>query len=384
MFGRGWNRLKLYFMIGLPTEQDDDVVGIIETGERCSGSARTRRQAGRGDGLGLVARAQAAHPVPVVRAGRIEEIERKQAAPARRVSERGLRLKVHVTRRSLIEGVLARGDRRLADVIEAVWRAGARFDGWEEVFDLERWTTALVAHGVDVAAYLGTRPVTARLPWDHIDVGLEDGFLLGEYRKALKGRASPPCGKVAGMLIHHTNLADAEPDQRKLVCYDCGVACDLSTMRAERLPCAARGRGAARGAARWCGARVGWVETEGAAEAAGRRRAAGQEVPGQLRQDRARRLPRPPRHHAGPFAHVPRGGIEVAYTRGFHPADLRHPGASLGVASLGGIFDVAIEDWTRRRRAGRAAARGRPRARDDRGARGSPASSAARQAHPRL
>ena len=79
--------------------------------------------------------------------------------------------------------------------------------------------------------------MTARLPWDHIDVGLEDGFLLGEYRKALKGRASPPCGKVAGMLIHHTNLADAEPDRRKLVCYDCGVACDLSKMR-DDLHCA--------------------------------------------------------------------------------------------------------------------------------------------------
>src|SRR6185436_1219234 len=131
--------------------------------------------------------------------------------------------------------VLARGDRRLADVIEAVWRAGARFDGWDEVFELERWTAALAAHEVDVAAYMGTRPVTARLPWDHIDVGLEDGFLLGEYRKALKGRASPPCGKVAGMLLHHTNLADAEPDHRKLVCYDCGVACDLSKMREDRL-----------------------------------------------------------------------------------------------------------------------------------------------------
>jgi len=59
--------------------------------------------------------------------------------------------------------------------------------------------------------------------------------LLGEYRKALKGRASPPCGKVAGMLIHHTNLADADPDRRKLVCYDCGVACDLAKMREDRL-----------------------------------------------------------------------------------------------------------------------------------------------------
>jgi radical SAM-linked protein len=149
--------------------------------------------------------------------------------------DNGLRLKHHDSGVSFIEGVLARGDRRLADVIEAVWRAGARFDGWEEIFDLDRWTATLVAHEVDIPAYLGTRPVTARLPWDHIDVGLEDGFLLGEYRKAVKGRASPPCGKVAGMLIHHTNLADAEPDRRKLVCYDCGVACDLSKMRDDRL-----------------------------------------------------------------------------------------------------------------------------------------------------
>src|SRR6185436_4610211 len=83
-------------------------------------------------------------------------------------------------------------------------------------FELERWAAALDAHGVDVAAYLGTRPVTARLPWDHIDVGLEDGFLLGEY------------GKVAGMLIHHTNLADAEPDRRKLVCDAAVVAHQLA------------------------------------------------------------------------------------------------------------------------------------------------------------
>jgi hypothetical protein len=60
--------------------------------------------------------------------------------------------------------------------------------------------------------FLGTIPVHARLPWDHIDVGLEDGFLLREYRKALKNRLSPPCGKVAGAFVHHTNLKDAHAD----------------------------------------------------------------------------------------------------------------------------------------------------------------------------
>jgi len=236
VFARGWHRLKLYFMIGLPTEEDDDVRGIVETGERMLKIGR-----------GLVAhRAEvtvsvSSHvpkphtPFQWCAQDALAEIDRKQMILRRSVTDRSLRLKHHHSGISYIEGVLSRGDRRLGDTIEAAWRAGARFDGWDEVFDLELWQNALTATHVVAEQYLGTRPVSARLPWDHIDVGLEDGFLLDEYRKAMKGRASPPCGKVAGMLIHHTNLADAEPDKRKLVCYDCGVACDLTKMREDRL-----------------------------------------------------------------------------------------------------------------------------------------------------
>jgi radical SAM family uncharacterized protein len=253
VFSRGWHRLKLYFMIGLPTEEDDDVRGIVETGWRML-------QIGRGliGHRAEVTVSVSSHvpkphtPLQWCAQDPEPEIRRKQSilrhtagggGGRRRGRDNGLRLKHHHSGISFVEGVLARGDRRLADAIEAVWRAGARFDGWDEVFELERWVAALAAQDVDIEAYLGTRPVTARLPWDHIDVGLEDGFLLGEYRKALAGRASPPCGKVAGMLIHHTNLADAEGDRRKLVCYDCGVACDLSKMRDDRLV-ALRGLGA--------------------------------------------------------------------------------------------------------------------------------------------
>ncbi|HWO24544.1 MAG TPA: TIGR03960 family B12-binding radical SAM protein, partial [Kofleriaceae bacterium] len=260
VFERGWHRLKLYFMIGLPTEEDEDVRGIVETGRRMLEVGRGL--AGQRAEVTVSVSSHVPKPhTPLQWCAQDPEVEirRKQAilratldAPGAgrrhgrgRGRDPGLRLKHHHSGISFIEGVLARGDRRLADVIESVWRAGARFDGWDEVFELERWTRALTEHGVDVAAYTGTRPVTARLPWDHIDVGLEDGFLLAEYRKALKGRASPPCGKVAGMLIHHTNLEDAEPDRRRLVCYDCGVACDLSKMREDRLV-ALRALGAAR------------------------------------------------------------------------------------------------------------------------------------------
>jgi radical SAM family uncharacterized protein/radical SAM-linked protein len=234
VFARGWHRLKLYFMIGLPTEQDDDVRGIVETGQRML--AIGKGLVGKRAEVTVSVSSHVPKPhTPLQWAAQDSEAEirRKQAILRATARQPGLRLKHHHSGISFVEGVLARGDRRLADVIEAAWRAGARFDGWEEIFDIDRWTRALA--GTDVAAYTGTRPVTARLPWDHIDVGLEDGFLLGEYRKALKGRASPPCGKVAGMLIHHTNLEDAEPDQRRLVCYDCGVACDLTKMRDDRL-----------------------------------------------------------------------------------------------------------------------------------------------------
>ncbi len=242
VFERGWHRIKLYFMIGLPTEDDEDVRGVVETGLRML-------QIGRGYGSRAEITVSVSSHVPKPHTpfqwcgqDSHEEIRRKQALLrntagryGRKNGDPGLRLKHHDSGISFIEGVLARGDRRLSDVIESVWRDGARFDGWDEVFDLERWQRALEAHGVDVEAYLGTRPISARLPWDHLDVGLEDGFLLGEYRKAMKGRASPPCGKVAGQLIHHTTLDDAEVDRRRLVCYDCGVACDLTKMREDRL-----------------------------------------------------------------------------------------------------------------------------------------------------
>jgi len=239
VFERGWHRLKLYFIIGLPTEEDADVRGIVETGQRMLAIGRELLGNRAEVTVSVSSHVPKPHtPLQWCAQDTEDEIRRKQQIlrdTARTSDRKSLRLKHHHSGISFIEGVLARGDRRIADVIEAVWRAGARFDGWDECFELERWTDALAAHGVDVPAYMGTRPVSARLPWDHIDVGLEDGFLLSEYRKALKHRASPPCGKVAGALIHHTNLAEAAADTRKLVCYDCGVACDLTKMRGDRL-----------------------------------------------------------------------------------------------------------------------------------------------------
>jgi radical SAM family uncharacterized protein/radical SAM-linked protein len=384
VFARGWHRLKLYFMIGLPTEADDDVRGIVETGWRMLRVGHELAGQRAEVTVSVSSHVPKPHtPLQWCAQDREPEIRRKQAilrqvaGPGGRSGrDTGLRLKHHNSGVSFIEGVLARGDRRLADVIESVWRAGARFDGWEEIFDLERWNTALERHGVDVPAYLGTRPVTARLPWDHIDVGLEDGFLLGEYRKALKGRASPPCGKVAGMLIHHTNLADAEPDRRKLVCYDCGVACDLSKMRDDRLV-ALRALGAEHptaptGVAVASGPMLVDVSERGGGSPAERGDALGPPAPRDRETERAERVRRNGHHGAGApystyrirFAKVGRAAflghldlmrllarsfrradLPLAVTRGFSPKPRISfgPALGLGVSSLGELMDVDLE-----------------------------------------
>lgn len=243
-FSKGWDRMKLYFMIGLPTEQDEDVQGIVETGRRAlDAGVRAMKSSGRGRSLrkATVTVSVSTHvpkphtPFQWCAMDTLPEVERKQRILKDTARRLRIDLKVHDADESVLEGIFARGDRKLGDVIEEAFRNGCRFDSWEEHIKLEVWEAAFEKYGIQTGRYLGTLPVTARLPWDHIDVGLEDGFLAREYRKALKSRLSPPCGKAVGMFVHHTNVADAQADHRKLVCYDCGVACDMSQMREERI-----------------------------------------------------------------------------------------------------------------------------------------------------
>ena len=242
IFARGWESMKLYFMIGLPTEEESDVREIVKVGWRARNAGKkVRKELGKGGPPKVTVSVSTHVPKPhtpfqwcamdpeaIVREKQrwlLDEV--KQA--------KGVDLRMHDSRTSWLEGVFARGDRKVGKVLLRAYRAGARFDSWEDQLKIDVWEEAFRAEGIVPAMYLGTIPTSARLPWDHIDVGLEEGFLVREYRKALKSRLSPPCGKVAGAFIHHTNLEDAERDKRKLVCYDCGVACDLTAMRSERL-----------------------------------------------------------------------------------------------------------------------------------------------------
>jgi radical SAM-linked protein len=236
VFSRGFDKMKLYFIIGLPTEEDEDVRGIVAVGKN---ALAVGKRVGKKAAVTVSVSTHVPKPhTPFQWCAQdsFDEVLRKQDMLREDASRvKGLKLRVHESTASVLEGVLARGDRKLGPVIERAYLAGAQFDSWDDQLKLEAWKEALAFYGIQIAPYLGTIPVTARLPWDHFDIGLEDGFLAREYRRALASRLSPPCGKVAGMFIHHTNVEDAAGDARKLVCYDCGIACDMTKMRTERV-----------------------------------------------------------------------------------------------------------------------------------------------------
>ncbi|MGB5548746.1 MAG: TIGR03960 family B12-binding radical SAM protein, partial [Polyangiales bacterium] len=237
VFSRGWNKMKLYFMIGLPSEEDEDVRDIVRTGARALDVARRVQRNKRARvTVSVSTHVPKPHtPFQWCAMDSQEEIIRKQSVLRYEAASTRVQLKMHNSDGSWLEGMLARGDRRLADVIQGAYRRGARFDSWDERLDLDAWTAALEETKIDPSWFLGTIPVSAKLAWSHIDVGLEQGFLAREYRKALRNRLSPPCGKTVGSFVHHTNVQEAETEKRRLVCYDCGIACDLTQMKDERI-----------------------------------------------------------------------------------------------------------------------------------------------------
>jgi radical SAM family uncharacterized protein/radical SAM-linked protein len=366
VFSKGFDSMKLYFIIGLPTEEDDDVRGIIRVGKNALAVARRLRRTRAKITVSVSTHVPKPHtPFQWCAMDGATEVRRKQVLLREELGrERGITLRCHDNGASHLEGVFARGDRRLADVLERAVERGASFDSWDERLRLDVWEEAFTFFGVNTAQYLGTLPIDARLPWDHFDIGLEPLFLAREYQKALKNRLSPPCGKAVGMFIHHTNVRDARADERRLVCYDCGVACDMGKMRNER---------------------IAFLQDMGAAEPAAselpRSTAAEEDAPDSQQNDgeepaggsvdRSPELERPPqpgeRHERwrltfeklGPSAllgHldftrelgrvVRRAGLRPVYSQGFSPKPRFSfgPALALGVASLDEKIEVELID----------------------------------------
>ncbi|GAA5157475.1 TIGR03960 family B12-binding radical SAM protein [Ornithinimicrobium tianjinense] len=220
-YAAGWRQVKLYFMCGLPTETDEDVLAIadlakkvIDTGREVSGRRDIRCTVSIG---GFVPKPHtpfqwAAQLGAEETDARLAKLREAVRSDRRYGSAIGFRY--HDGQPGIVEGLLSRGDRRLGAVIERVWRAGGRFDGWNEHFSYERWMTAaeegLAEHPVDVAWYTTReRGEHEVLPWDHIDSGLDKEWLWEDWLDALDEREVEDC--------------------RWTPCFDCGVCPQMNT-----------------------------------------------------------------------------------------------------------------------------------------------------------
>jgi len=216
-YAQGWRQVKLYFMCGLPTETDEDVLEIadmahdvIRAGREAAGHKDIRCTVSIG---GFVPKPHtpfqwAAQAAPEVVDARLRKL--REAINANRSLGRNVGMRYHDGEPSLVEGLLSRGDRRVGAVIEQVWRDGGRFDGWTEHFSFARWMNAADEVGVDVSWYTTReRDGDEVLPWDHLDSGLDKQWLWDDWQDALGEFEQDDC--------------------RWTPCFDCGVCSNLGT-----------------------------------------------------------------------------------------------------------------------------------------------------------
>lgn len=193
-FEHGWQKVKLYFMMGLPTETEEDLAGIVELSERAAaiGRRHTKRAAINVSVAGFVPKGHT--PFQWVPQDSRESLAQKGSWLKKHIKSRAISLKYHESSQSFVEGVLARGDRRVGAAILEAWRLGERFDSWSETFSLDRWLEAFHRTGIDPQWYAGRlRSESELFPWDHIDMGVTKEFLLREYRKSRQAKVTPDC-----------------------------------------------------------------------------------------------------------------------------------------------------------------------------------------------
>ena len=198
-FGAGWCRLKLYYMVGLPTETDDDVSGIGEMVGRVLRVARDAVSADQSGSVRLGVSVSVFVPkaqTPFQWEGQLplEAVRRRQRLLRDAMPHKGVDLSWHDPDVSMLEAVLARGGREIANVVERAWRAGAVFDAWTEEFSLARWMDAFAEEGLDPVA-LASAPSDPEkpLPWDHISAGIDSAYLRAERDRAMRGETTPDC-----------------------------------------------------------------------------------------------------------------------------------------------------------------------------------------------
>jgi radical SAM family uncharacterized protein len=221
-FSQGWRRMKLYFLTGLPTEMDDDTLGIANLAANVVGIGRqyTKQASCTVSVGGFVPKPHT--PFQWFGQNGVDELSRKIALLRSAMKGTRAQLKWHDPAATFAEGLASRGDRRIGRVIERVWRAGGTFQEWSEHFTLDRWLEAMHAEGLDPDWYV-TRHRTRDelLPWSHIAAGLHADFLWDDWQAALAAHGLPDC--------------------RWTPCYDCGVCTDYALEHVVASPTAPAG-----------------------------------------------------------------------------------------------------------------------------------------------
>ena len=197
-FSGGWSTVKLYFMLGLPTETDEDVLGIADLAEKVYQAWKETTPNPR---RGVTITVSTAWFVPKPHTAfqwepqiTMEEYQRRVKLLRDNMRGRSIKYSWHDSQTSFLEAVFARGDRRVADVIEEAWRQGAKFDSWSEYFDFDRWMAAFETCGVDPHFYANrTREKDEVLPWSVTSVGVSDKFLWRERERAYEAKITPDC-----------------------------------------------------------------------------------------------------------------------------------------------------------------------------------------------
>ena len=198
-FAGGWTAVKLYFMLGLPTETLDDVAGIADLAQTVVDTYYRNPDKPKGMGVTVSISVASFVPKPFTPfqwepQDTRDMLEEKQKHLLSCVKSKKIRVSYHESPTSLLEGVFARGDRKLCDVIESAWRRGSKFDSWDEFFNFQNWLDAFDEFGIDPAFYANRRrSFDEILPWDMFDYGIRREFLEQENLKAHRSETTPHC-----------------------------------------------------------------------------------------------------------------------------------------------------------------------------------------------
>ncbi len=194
-FNRGWISLKLYFMLGLPTETTDDIEDIIQLVDKIRSLGRKAKGKRSQLRISLSTFVPKPHtPFQWVAQVDEEQLNSKHELLNRGLHRKGVRLSWPDPKASLIEAVLSRGDRQISKVIHRAWQLGSTFDAWSEHFNYKNWLCAFEETGLEPSFYAQReRPLDEPLPWAHIDVGVTTAFLKQEYQHAIEGIGTPDC-----------------------------------------------------------------------------------------------------------------------------------------------------------------------------------------------